>query len=85
MDAMAASDFAGLCIFLEQCGFLTDAAPMVNDLQAKIATHNYLTLAEGDIYGFAKFRHRRRIGLYAQESLTGEPSHHSWGSTGLPL
>ena len=80
MDAMAVSDFAGFCIFLERCGFLTDATPMVNDLQAEIATHNYLTLAEGDIYGFAKLRHRCRIGLYAQESLTGEPSHHSWRS-----
>jgi hypothetical protein len=78
MDAMTATDLAGLCIFLEQCGFLTDATPMVNDLYAEIATRDYLTLAEGDIYGFAKLRHRCRIGLHAKEALEGAPSQDSW-------
>lgn len=79
-DAMSARDLAGLCILLEQCGFLTDATQMVGDLYTEIAERNHLTLAEGDIYGFSKLRHRCRIALYAKGPLHGMPSEHSWKS-----
>src|SRR5881409_1493731 len=77
---MAASDVAALCIFLEQCGFLTDPAPMVADLYAAVAARVTMTVSDAEIYSFAKLRHRQRICLQAAERLDAMPDQRAWRS-----
>lgn len=81
MPAMAATDIAALCIRLEECGFLTDATPMVTDLHPTVAALSTMTTSEAEIYSFEKLRHRTHVRLLAQERLDGIPVERSWRSS----
>lgn len=78
MDAMLPHDLTALCIFLEECGFLTDASPMVGDLIGGLAGRSTMTLSEADIYTFTKLRHARKIHLRAEEEVGGTLNHSQW-------
>lgn len=77
-QAIAASDVAGLCIFLEQLGFAVDPAPMVESLLDQVAKQTTMTMSEAEIFCFTKFRHRQAIKLLAVETLLEIPEQRTW-------
>ena len=76
--ALDAADLVGLCIFLEQCGFLTDASSMVSTLYDRVAARRTMSLSEAEIYSFGKLRHRGMKLLRADEDLVGETGELTW-------
>lgn len=79
--AMAVNDVAALCIFLEQCGFLIDPAPMVADLYTSIKVLTTMTTAEVELYSFTKLRHRHQITLRSVEQSDLIREFRKWRST----
>lgn len=80
MYAMAATDIVALCIRLEECGFLTDATPMVADLYPMVSALATMTTSEADIYGFDRLRHRIHVRLQADERPDGISQERIWRS-----
>ena len=66
-------EVVGFRIFLEQLAFGIDPGPMVEQLDAQIATMNYLTRAQSDINCYNAMRHKEKLTLLAAEAVDAAP------------